>query len=357
MILFTTFGVEWIFSVYEDYLYVTVRSAFTQLLKILLIFLFIKTEQDLVRYCIVQGIIAFVASIINRIKAAGYCRIRPTLHFDFLTVIKPVLLLFASLVAVTIYTSSDITILGLMKGNYEVGLYSVSVKIYDIFKTLFSALLAVSIPRLSRFLAEHKIEEYNKKFSDIFITVMTLLIPAVVGLFMIADDVILLISGKTYIDAALSLRILSVSLIVSMIGWLHSSCVIIPHGKDKQLLIIMLVSAGVNIILNIIFIPLYAQNAAAATTLVSEAVSMALCVKNSKGLVLLKTDTKNIISVIIGSALIVCICLILDVTGFNEPIRMIVKIIVSALAYGVVMLLFKNSALMEIIHSVRIIRR
>ncbi len=76
-----------------------------------------------------------------------------------------------------------------------------------------------------------------------------------------------------------------------------------------------------------------------------------------KGSVLLKTDTKNIISVLIGSALIVCICLILDVTGFNEPIRMIVKIIVSALAYGVVMLLFKNSALMEIIYSVRIIRR
>ena len=36
------------------------------------------------------------------------------------------------LLAQTIYCNSDITILGIIKGNYEVGLYSTSVKIYNL---------------------------------------------------------------------------------------------------------------------------------------------------------------------------------------------------------------------------------
>ena len=57
----------------------------------------------------------------------------------------------------TIYINSDVTILGLISGNYYVGLYSVATKVYTMLKSLLGALIVVSIPRLSSYLgAENK---------------------------------------------------------------------------------------------------------------------------------------------------------------------------------------------------------
>lgn len=45
-----------------------------------------------------------------------------------------------------IYVYSDTTMLGFMQTDYEVGIYSVSVKIYNIVKNLLSSVLVVAIP-------------------------------------------------------------------------------------------------------------------------------------------------------------------------------------------------------------------
>ena len=41
------FGIDWIFSVYEDYLYITMRSVLTQAASFVFLFLFVRTEEDI----------------------------------------------------------------------------------------------------------------------------------------------------------------------------------------------------------------------------------------------------------------------------------------------------------------------
>ena len=70
---------------------------------------------------------------------------------DCLKHVKPILIIFASNIAIMIYVYSDTTMLGFITSDYEVGIYSVSVKIYNMIKNLLSSILIVSIPRLSMF--------------------------------------------------------------------------------------------------------------------------------------------------------------------------------------------------------------
>ena len=55
-IIFTTIGVEWIYSIYEDYAYITIRSIVFKILSIILLFIFVKKPDD---YLIYAGITVF----------------------------------------------------------------------------------------------------------------------------------------------------------------------------------------------------------------------------------------------------------------------------------------------------------
>ena len=45
-VIFKTIGIEWIYSIYEDYAYITLRSIIFQVLSLILLFLFVKTQND-----------------------------------------------------------------------------------------------------------------------------------------------------------------------------------------------------------------------------------------------------------------------------------------------------------------------
>ena len=82
---------------------------------------------------------------------------------QFLFSFYTILIIFGANIANMFYVNSDITLLGLMKSNYVVGIYSVSSKVYQIVKTLISALLIVTVPRLAMLFGNNKIEAYSLK--------------------------------------------------------------------------------------------------------------------------------------------------------------------------------------------------
>ena len=56
VILGSTLGVEWLFSVYEDYLYITVRTIVIQIVSLLLMFVFVRREGDYLKYALISVI-------------------------------------------------------------------------------------------------------------------------------------------------------------------------------------------------------------------------------------------------------------------------------------------------------------
>lgn len=270
-ILLSTLGTEWVCSVYEDYAYITLRSIAFQMLSLILLFLFVREKNDIYIYSTILVISSAGVNIPNLFYIRKYRRLQVTWHMQFNKHLKPILILFASTLATSIYVSSDITLLGIFCGDYATGLYSVSTKIYSIIKNLLSAVILVAIPRFSYYYANGRRKEFNDLLAAIGGHLMILTLPAAVGLFLVSDLVVDVLSGAAYAPAAMSLRILSIAMLFVAVSWVLAQGVLVPMKQENYVLKTTLWAVVVNVGLNVVLIPHGQQNAAALTTLIAEA--------------------------------------------------------------------------------------
>lgn len=143
-------------------------------------------------------------------------------------------MIFASSFAITIYVNSDVTILGVLTSDYHVGIYTVAMKIYTMVKSVLASILLVSVPRLSRYAGMQDRLNFERLFNKVFGAMVLTVLPAVVGLFELSQEVVLFISSESYLEAAVPLRILSIALVASLFGWLYNTCVLVPWKREGQ---------------------------------------------------------------------------------------------------------------------------
>lgn len=344
-IVFTSIGVEWIFSIFEDYLYITIRSILIQVISIILVFLFVKEKEDFILYAFIIVVSNVVGFCINYYYSKKYIKIRFTKNFDLSLHIKPILYLFVNTALISIYMNSDITMLGVIKGNRQVGLYEVSVKIYSMIKTLINAIVVVTIPRLVYYLSNDNKDKYMKLANETIKSVLVILCPAMTGLYMISDDVVSIVAGEKYLESVVSLKILCFAALFSLIAAFFVSAVLIPHKCEKLIWKITLGGAVINIVLNILFIPMWGKNGAAFTTMIAELVVAVLGYMCSRKYFELKIQSKLVVCMLIGTIGIIIVCNIINVLNLTTVIDIATKFIVSAVVYGLTMLLCKDDFL------------
>lgn len=358
-IIFTTIGTEWIYQIYEDYIYITLRSIVFQILSIILLFVFVRGPQDYLIYAAITVFSAVGSNILNFIHARQYCNIHVVFHFNWKKHMTPILILFAAGVANMIYVNSDVTLLGLMKNNYIVGIYSISSKVYSLIKTLISALLIVTIPRLALLFGSNRIKQYKNILSKLTNILVMLTLPVSTGLFMLAKEVILIISGPNYLRSINSLKILCFAYIFSILAWILSDCVLIPAKRENRVLISMTSSAILNIAFNIALIPFWNENAAAISTVLAEMCMFIINYHYAKDLVSdvfkSKELVKNFLDSIIGCIGIVFICLLCDY-GFKSLIfKTIFSVSLSVIIYGAILVLLGNRNIYSILDRAKMI--
>ena len=353
-IFFTTIGVEWIYIIYEEYAYITFRRIAFQTISMFLLFLFVKDENDVAKYCTISVIANAGANILNVFNLKKYCDLKVTKHTDWHKHIKPILVIFASTVAIKIYTSSDTVMLGFFRNDYEVGLYSVAVKIYNVLKTLLSAISIVAIPRLSTYASKNDMSLYSKTAKQVFSFLIVFVFPAIVGLFILSKNVIILLSGTNYLEANLSLKLLSIAVAFSVFSSFYNQCILIPMKLEKKFLVATVVCAFINILLNFVLIPFFGHNGAAFTTLIAEFISMVMCYLPARKIIRLKELGSTIFSTFIGSSAIMLICLLTtQYITHSNIICILVSVLISLIIYALLMILLKNPIATNLITDVR----
>lgn len=336
-VFFTVIGCEWLNVIFEDYLFITLRYILFQSATLVLIFLFVKSSNDLIIYAFVSQLGGVFANVCNLIHFYNKYDVKVSFTFSksIFSHLKYVLILFANSISMLIYVNSDITILGLFKGDYEVGLYSVAVKIYTIVKQLLNAMMVVGMPRMVRWTGQVDKKIVDNQLNGLLSTLLMFLLPSIIGLFCLSEPIINLMAGETYILAAEPLRILSITLLFATIVCFYSNLVLIPNNMERKILKATSISAVLNIVLNIIFIPAFGMKTAAFTTLVSEGFSMFYMVFVSRKLYVpsvIKTGIQSLLSAIV----IGMICL----TVVSLSVSDLYKILISIVASGVFWLLY-----------------
>lgn len=351
-ILFSTVGVDWIYNIYEDYVYITKKSILTQIISMILLFLFVKKSEDYYIYALISVIATGSVSILNFIHARKYCRFKLVKDMEFKKHIKPMMVLFSNTVAIKIYVNSDVILLGLMTNDYTVGLYAISVKVYDIVKSLINSITNVTLPRMSLYTNTDK-DKYNDLLNKLMKTSLTLIIPAVVGIIILSKQIVLLIGGEEFVEATNSLRILSVALGFATIGNILVSGILIPNKKEKYVFKATIIAAILNIVLNFIAIPLFKQDGAALTTVIAEFVVCIVSLFYVRGLCKFGNLKKTVFISLVSC---IAICLVSFIVKFfieNILIQTILICFLGVLVYGVISILLKNEIILDILKELK----
>ena len=349
-IAFTTLGIEWVNTIFEDYIYITIRSIIINVLTLALVFLCVKDENDIYVYAFLSVLGNIITSLFNWRYCRKYIKLKITTAINAKTHIRPILTLFANCLATNIYVNSDITMLGLFTNDYTVGIYSLSVKIYSVIKNIIAALYTVTIPRISFYIGNKDYLKVKELYSNVVSTIILLLLPTSAGIIAIAPEIIRFMGGNEYSDSIIPLRILGISLVGAILAGLLTYCLNIPFGKEKINFQATILSAFINMGLNFVLIRVLKQNGAAITTVISEFCVFFYCLIKSRNELhrFLDIDIlkKNTLDAFAG-VIIVFICSwfvhsIIDIS----IISMILIIIMSVIIYGLFLLMAKNDVVM-----------
>lgn len=334
VLLFNWIGVDWIYSIYEDYLLITIRTFIVQLLSLILMFVFVKSPNDYLIYALITVISSGGAYIFNYIYSKKYYRPHLVKKCNIKTHLKPMIVLAANLIAITIYVNADITLIGFLKTESDVGLYSTGVKVYTILKQVFSAIIISVTPRIAYLFLNNQMDNYSRLVNKIFRFLVLLVFPISIGVFCISKDIILLLAGEDYLNSVNVLRILSFSLIFAVFGSVFSSFGLILERKEKIMLRITLLSAIINIVLNIVCIPIWGINGAALTTLIAELLTCVCFYFKLQRRIINNEAKRSIISSIVSSFIIFIIC------WFCSLINNIMFRIITSVALSIISTIF-----------------
>ena len=282
MVVFTTVGADWINVVYEDYTYTTLRGITINIINMVILFAFVHKPEDYLIYAFLTVSSVVLGGIVNIFRVHKFVNLRLSSIPDIRETTHKLMPFLINDMSIAVYVGMDMTILGIMHGDYRVGVYSAAVKIYTMVKTVFIAIFSVTLARLSAHIAAGEKEEFHKLISGVTSVFMILAFPAMMGLILYAGPVILLIAGPEYYESPMSLRLLAVALVFAAFGGIATRCANVPLGFERVNTFATIFAAIENTVLNIPMIYFFRETGAAITTILAELSVLIICLVNFK---------------------------------------------------------------------------
>lgn len=271
-ILLDPLGVNWLYQGLEQYGYIAKRSIFLKFVGVILMFMFIHSPDDYVFYGVTSILASAGSNVLNFINLRKYVSLKSVGDYNIKQHLKPILILFAQVVAVNIYTNLDNVMLGFMKTDLDVGLYAAAVKVKTILTSLVTSLGAVLLPRLSYYIMEGRKEEFQALIKKAYNFVIVIAFPLMLFTIFYAKDCLICLSGNEFIGATLAMQIIAPTIVLIGLSNLLGIQVLTPLNREKQLVYSVVAGAVADLILNMVFIPEMGAAGAALGTLVAEAV-------------------------------------------------------------------------------------
>lgn len=263
-------NIDWYFCGQEDFKYITMRSIMIRIVAIITMFIFVRTKNDLLIYVIINVLAGTVTNIWNYIKLIR-SGIKPKLVLTGLRKhMKPVFTLFASAIAISIYTVLDTLMLGFIKDDAQVAFYTCASNISKLILSSVTSFSTVAMPRISYYL-EHGMKDTIVEITDKTISMVGFLaFPAAAGLCCIAPTFAPLFYGGLFDGTIIPLQIMSMVIIMIGFNTLFNCQILIGLGRDDLFLYSVCTGAVFNFVTNLIVIPRLGAIGAAMTSVAAE---------------------------------------------------------------------------------------
>lgn len=327
---------SWLYEGMEEFRFISIRNIVFKAMCFLLLVLLVRGPENYIRYAMITVLGTAGNYVINMAYAPKFVRFRLK-DLNLKRHMASIMLLVVVNLAIELYSLVDVTMLGAMSTSKNVAYYSYASRINKIFIQVINAFTIVIVPRIALYYKEGRQEDFNRLLSKTLETIFVLGIPLVVGIQICASDAITLIYSSAFLPSANVLRIFCWVLIISPVGYLLGSRVLLVTDHEKTMVLCVGIGAAVNVIGNAILIPRYVEYGAAIASVLSEIVVMVVYVNFGKKYFKISGESRNILKVVIASLVMGAYCLVVDhfILG-NSIARIFLRLVVQVLGACVV---------------------
>lgn len=348
-IVFNYINFDWFYQGIEEYGYIAKRSFVVKLLMLVLLFVFIRSSNDTIKYAVIYCIGIGGNNLFNLFNLRRYDVAFAANSLAVRRHLRPVLILLASSIAIELYTLVDTTMIGYMCPTENVGYYTNAMKLIKLLISMITAIGGVLLPRLSYYRSHNEIQECSRIVTKVFEILVYLFVPCEIGILLIADLIMPVLFGESFIPGIITLRI--ASLLICTLGFsnLFGTQVLLTFGAEKKLLLATICGAIVNICLNSCLIPLYAQNGAAVASVISETVVTVMTFFYSNKFIQIHLDKRFITSTIVSTMAMAVAVLVVRRIVTQQYAALLCSMLLGGLIYLLMSILSKNKILSDLI--------
>jgi O-antigen/teichoic acid export membrane protein len=353
-VFFVPFGTDWFFAGREQFKLITIRSLATKIVSAAGLFVFVRSADDIIPYLILNTVAHlsgqawnFVYMLRNEVKIS-FAHLNMKRHVRF------VLILFASNIAVSIYTMLNTLILGFMSDYTQVGYYASAIKTGRLVLPVVTAMAPVVIARISALKNEpDREEQLHRLLNHSFGTMMMTAVPATIGLIMIAPRFVPVFFGAEFMPVVPSMQALSLLILIIGINNFFAVQILVGNGFDNKVFIVLLSGTVSGFCLNLLLIPFYGALGASIASVVAEIIVTVAAVVFTARLAPVRLCRKNMLQPIIASVPIVFVSVGLNSVTDNNSTYLLLTVATSAALYFLIMTAgFKNEEANQIVYSV-----
>lgn len=262
----------WFFQGIEKLNYIAVFNFIIKLIFTVLVFLFVKEAQDYLFIPISTVVGQVVAGTISYIWALSVFKIKP-----FWGSLKPIIQalvkgfpVFASTIAVNLYTTTNLIVLGSLGTSAMVGYYSASSKLILIFVSAIMLPVGLTLfPFIGKKLAssvENGLVAIRK--AAYLVGGATLILS--LGIFFFSHTIVETIYGPSFKEAEASLKTLAFLPFIIGLNNIFGTQGLLNLKMDKAFLVVTTIGAVGSILLNFLLIPKMAEQGTAVAWLLTE---------------------------------------------------------------------------------------
>lgn len=327
------FDINWYFFGVEKFKLTVTRNSIIKILNVALILLLVKNKTDVNLY------IAIIASSLCISNVVIWPFLKNEVNFvepdfkEMLKHVKPLLILFIPVIAITLYNKMDKVMIGMFSTVDEVGLYENTEKIISIPKGLITALGTVMLPRMTNLYSNG---ESNSAIQYIDKTMDFTCFSAFAmsfGIAAISNEFAPWFFGKGF--EGVSTLLIGIAPTIVFISWANviRTQYLIPLKKDNIYIISVWIGAIVNLIFNTLLIPsLGALGAVIGTVLAELSVATYQTYSVRKELKIKKYIVNGLAYLIIGVLMFVLVRFVSNI-DVNAFITILIEIAVGGIFY------------------------
>ena len=357
-IIGTLFDISWFYQGIEQFKKIIFRNFMIKVMSTALIFIFIKTQDDLYKYILIYSSTTLFGNLSLWFYISRYVSFRP-FSIENLKMLRfhlaSLLVFFIPQLATKIYTVLDKSMIGMIvKNKNKVGYYEQSQKVVYLLLTVLTSLGVVMMTRIANLFANKKSNDISETIKKSFKFVLLVGIPLSLGSIILAKYLIPLYLGEGYDKSVILMQILSPIIIIVGMSNVTGVQLLIPLKRQKQYNISVVAGAIINLILNAILINRYSSVGAAIATVISEFIILYIQVRFVNNIVDIKYIIISSWKYYIAGLIMFVMCLLINILfHFSICLMLITVLFMGIISYFSILLLLKEDLIFYFIKKIK----